>query len=118
MNFIKECFEENSGAFTEKLEGVGFSIEQAQNFLPETATSILASGQNIDIAQAIRDLLSETPGQLLNSIDVDSISEKLDIHSNQVRSGLGAIAPVLSKVILQKDKGIVDAISSLAWGSD
>ena len=41
MDFIEKCFEQNIVAFTVKLESAGFSAEQAEEFLPETASGIM-----------------------------------------------------------------------------
>jgi len=117
MGFIKECFEDHDGTFTEKLKGVGFTANQAQQFLPETASGILCFIQNTGTDKIIKILLSDDPSQLLSSLNVDAIGKKLEMNFAQVTSGLEAIAPVMSQVFSQKSNLLVETAASLAWTS-
>ena len=45
MGFVKKCFEEEPGIFTESLQGIGFSVEQASLFIPDVASFIIESMQ-------------------------------------------------------------------------
>ena len=49
MDFIKKCFEEHGGIFSEQLKEVGFSENQASLFFPETSLGIMASFQNTGV---------------------------------------------------------------------
>lgn len=117
MNIIKECFDEHGGAFTESLENAGFSFEQARQFLPEAASSILDLTQDASAVQIITGLSSDGPSTLHNAINVDAIAEKLDMSPNHVTSGLEAIMPILSQAITDKGDGKLGLVSSLAGGS-
>ncbi len=114
---IRECFEENAGAFTRSLQGAGFSVEQAGKFLPEAASGILESTKESGITQLSAGFASGDPAKPLSDINVDAIADKLGMDADQVSSGLLAIMPVLSSVMSDKSEGILDAVSSLAGGS-
>ena len=115
MDFIKKCFDENSSEFAEKLTNTGFSVDQAEVFLPETATSIMQYIKNAHLEDVIKVLLSDDPSQILNSVDTGAIVNAMGINSDQVTTGFEAIAPVLSKVFTERSNEIVDATASLAW---
>lgn len=114
---IRECFEENAGAFTRGLQAAGFSVEQADKFLPEAASGILESTNESGITQLIAGFASGGPAKLLSEINVDAIADKLGTDADQVSSGLVAIMPVLSSVMSDKSEGILEAVSYLAGGS-
>lgn len=116
MDFIKDCFKEHGGAFIEQLKVAGFSVDQAKQFLPEAASGILDSTQDTGVDQITKQFASGGPAELLSSVNVAAIAEKLGIDSDQVTTGLVAIAPVLAKAISQKSDGLIDAVSSLAPG--
>lgn len=117
MDFIKECFEKYGGTFAEKLQEVGFSTDQASQFLPETASAIMQRVQDTGIEKTMAVLLSEEPTQLLNFNNIEDIAKKLGMNSVQVTTGLEAITPVMSKVLSQKNKDLVGTAASLDWGS-
>lgn len=109
MDVISEFFDQNESHLMQKLEGAGFSVNQARDFLPEAAESILRSTQNTGIAQAITGLLDD-PAQLMDSINANEIVEKLKMRPERVASGFGVIIPVLSRALSQKRNGIVGSI--------
>ena len=117
MDFIKECFNEHSSAFTEALTGTGFSADQAKQFLPEAASGIVDATQGAGIQEMITGLISGGPSQLLSSINTDEIAAKLGMNSEQVSSGFEAITPILSQALSNTDNGIAGAVSSLAENS-
>jgi len=116
MDFIKECFKEQDGAFLEQLKGAGFSTDQARQFLPEAASGILDSAQDTGIEAITKQLVADGPSQLLSSVNADAIAEKLGMNSDLVAKGLAAIAPVLAQAFSQKSDGLVGAVTSLAPG--
>ena len=61
-------------------------------------------------------LLSEEPSQLLRSINVEAIANKLGMDNDQVTAGLEAITPVISKAFSQNNNNHVGAAAALAWG--
>lgn len=117
IDYIEECFNENRSLFTAKLQEVGFTEEQANKFFPEAAEGILDSTHNSGIAQKIGELLSDDPSTLLASIDVESIAQTLGMSSGRVKTGLEAIAPVLSKILLEKGDGIAGDAALLGKGA-
>lgn len=114
---IRECFEENAGAFTSSLQGAGFSVEQAENFLPEAASGILESTKESGITQLIAGFTSGGSEKLLRDFDVEAIADKLGMDADQVSTGLVAIMPVLSNLMSDKSEGLLGAASSLVGGS-
>lgn len=115
MDFIKNYFEEYSSALTRKLEDAGITGDLASQFLPESASAIQYTIKNTKLEKTIKILLSDNPSQLLKSVNVYEMAIKLGINSEQVSSGLDAIAPVVSQVFSLKRHEIVAATASLAW---
>ncbi len=117
MDFITNYFDEYGSAFSSRLKAIGFSDDLAKEFLTETASEILSIIKNTNLEKTIKILLSDDPSQLLNLANSDVIATNLAISSEQVKSGLDAIAPVMSQVFLLKMDEIVSATASLAWVS-
>lgn len=117
MNIVKECFEEHGVALMERLQGTGFSLEQARQLLPEAATSISDITQDTGVVKLVTELASDGPSVLLGKINANAIADKLDMDSGLVKQGLETIIPVVSEAITDKGDGILGAVSSLAGGS-
>lgn len=117
MDMIKACFEEYQSEFTQKLQGVGFTTNQAREFLPETASGISGLTENSYIAEKIGDLLSGDSAALLGALNVGAMSEKVGIRPEQVMSGLKAITPLLNQVLVGKSDEMSGASATLSWGS-
>ena len=65
------------------------------DFLPEISQVMLDATQEISLYQAISCVQKNSSSSLLRMIDVDAIAEKLDMKSNLVIAGIGAITPIL-----------------------
>lgn len=102
MNLINECFDEHGSALSKILQDAGFSIDQADNFLPEAALGIVESILKTSVFQTFSPLLSDYPCKSKITIDINTIAKKLDMSSGQVTSGLHAIAPILLQIYSQK----------------
>ena len=114
MDFVKKCFEEEPDIFTESLQGVGFSVEQISQFLPDVASFIIESTQKKGVFQTITCLLSGHQGQVSKIIDVEVIAKSSAINVEQVIAGLHAIASVLLQVNSNKNKNPVLETSSFS----
>ena len=115
MDFIKIHFDEYSSALSKKLEDAGITGDLASQFLPETASAIQYTIKNSSLEKTIKILLSDNPSQLLKSVNAHEMAKKLGINTEQVSSGLNAIAPAVSQVFSLKRQEIVAATASLAW---
>lgn len=117
MDFITKYFDEYRSAFNGRLKAVGFSDDLSKEFLTETASEVFSVIKNTNLEKTIKILLSDDPSQLLNFVNNDVIASNLAISSEQVKSGLEAITPVMSQVFKLKSNDIVTASASLAWVS-
>lgn len=117
MDFITNCFEEYESAFSGRLKAVGFSDDLAKEFLTEIASGIFHIIKNANLEKIIKILLSDDPSRLLSSINAKVVATELGISTEQVTTGIEAIAPVVSQVFLLKSNEIVTASASLAWVS-
>ena len=115
MDFIKIHFDEYSSALSKKLEDAGITGDLASQFLTETASAIQYTIKNSSLEKTIKILLSDNPSQLLKSVNAHEMAKKLGINTEQVSSGLNAIAPAVSQVFSLKRQEIVAATASLAW---
>ena len=114
MDFIKQCFEEEPDIFTECLQDVGFSVEQACQFLPDVSSIIIESTQKKGAFRTITCLLSGDQRQVSKIIDVEVIAKSSAINVEQVIAGLHAIASVLLQVYSNKNKNPVLETSSFS----
>jgi len=114
MDFIKQCFEEEPAIFTERLRGVGFSVEQVSQFLPDVTSFIIESTRKTGAFHTITCLLSGHQWQVSKIIDVEVIAESSTINVEQVITGLHEIASVLLQVYSKKSKSPVMATSSFS----
>ena len=102
MNFIKECFVENCNAFEESLKSIGFSNEQAVNFLPEAAMHIAYAVHKTGVFQTLSHLNSQQENQLTRSINVSEMANKSGMNTDMIALGFRAITPVLLQAYTQK----------------
>ena len=70
------------------------------------------------LEKTIQILLSDKPSRLLKQIDAGAMAIKMNMSTEQVSSGLGSIAPVMSQVFSLKSNEIIAATASLAWKSN
>jgi len=76
----------------------------------------LDSAQDTGVEAIAKQLASDSPAQLLSSVNTNAIAEKLGMNADLVTKGLAAIAPVLAQAFSQKNDGLVGAVTSLAPG--
>jgi len=115
MDFIKHCFDENKSALTSRLKQAGLPGSMSEQFLPETAAAVMNIIEKSNLEKTIEILLSNNPSQLLQSINVQVMANKLEMNPEQVTTGLEAISPEVSKVFNANTNEIVAATASLAW---
>ena len=105
MNFVQTCFDEHICDCIECLENVDYSVDQILDFLPEAALNILDAMQSISLYQAITCMQSKDSMHLLSAIDVDAMSSRLGMASDQVVAGLSAVTPILLGNLLKQSEG-------------
>jgi len=115
MDFIKCCFEEKKATLTNSLKQAGLPDDITVKFLSETSTAIINVIEKSNLEKTIEILLSDNPAQLLQSINVQAMANKLEINTELVSTGLEAISPEVSKVFNANINEIVAATASLAW---
>lgn len=103
-----DYFDEQCINLIEKLKDLGFSSDQARDFFPEAASNISFSAQFSGIEQTVNHLLSDTPSELIGTVHIEAIANKLGVNSEQVISGFGVILPVLTQAIFYKISGMND----------
>ncbi len=81
----------------DELGMVGFSVNQAIDFLPEAAWSIENLTQIPGAARSIDNLPLDDSLKLINTINMEAIMQKLGLNSDQVISGFKVIAPFFLK---------------------
>lgn len=115
MNFITACFEEYDSALSELLTGAGYTGDEALRFLPVASSAILDAFKHKDIEQILSAFGSREPTEFLNAVNMNAIAMKVDINADKVKSGLEAIAPVLTQAFKHNSDGMVGAAISIAW---
>lgn len=114
MDFVKQCFEEEPTIFTERLQAVGFSVEQARKFITDASPVIIESTQKTGAFRTITFLLSGRQRQVPKIIDVEVIAKSSAINVEQVIKGLHDIALTLLQVYSKESKSFVKAASSFS----
>ena len=98
MEILKNLISENGPALIDKLQGAGFSIGQANDFLPNfgNAVSAAISSGNLDVSN-----LNSLPdlNAILNCLDIDSLATRTGIDTQNVTDGISQIWPLLSQTI-------------------
>ena len=117
MNFIQKFFGANGSVLSERLQDSGFTAEQAGKFLPEAASGILNAYQHKEIELIISALEMDKPTKLLDTVNVNTIANNIDMSSDQITAGFEVLAPVMSKAFKKYSGGIVGAAASIAWGT-
>ena len=115
MNFITACFDEYDSALSELLAASGFTAEQTSRFLPAASSLILNTFKHKDIEQIISSFGSREPSEFISALNVDTLASRVDMTTEQVTTGLEAIAPVISQAFKHNSDGMVGAAISIAW---
>lgn len=105
MNIIKDMFESRNSELINNLAEAGFDPRQAEEFLPKAAASISETIDSAGIDTVFQSFVSGNLTEFLNYIDVDGISENLDMSKDQVLAGVNAIWPTVSKFIDSDEAG-------------
>ena len=100
----------------DQLELAGLTTEQARQFLPSVASSILKAFQHKEIEEIIATMGIDEPTKLLGAVNVSSIAQKTGMNTYQVTSGFEVIMPIMARAFLNHEGGIVKAAASIAWG--
>jgi len=107
MDTLKDLINEHGPLLIDKLECIGFSVDQANNFLPEAGKAIdhaLSTG-SIDFQALFNDVEMEP---LLNGFDVNTIATKIGIDASQVINGIMRIWPFLVQRLLVETDELAD----------
>ena len=116
MNFIQGFFANNRGDLIDQLALAGFTTEQACQFLPVVASSILKAFQHKEIEEIIATMGIDEPTKLLGAVNVSAIAQKTGMNTYQITSGFEVIMPVMARAFLNNEGGIINAAASIAWG--
>lgn len=116
MNFIQDFFANHRNDLMDQLVLAGFTTEQASQFLPAVASSILKAFQHKEIEEIISTMGIDEPAKLLAAINVSAIAQKTGMNTCQVTSGCEVIMPLMARAFLNNEGGIINAAASIAWG--
>lgn len=116
MEFFNQIFHEHKSDLIAVLESCGFSEDLANDFLYEIAASLSTTNPQLDIPDAIKQLMSEDPVQVLNSIDRAAFAKNLGITTSRAALGIKALQPRLSSFMSLKKDEILNTIIDLSWG--
>ena len=116
MNFIQDFFANHRNDLMDQLVLAGFTTEQASQFLPAVAFSILKAFQHTEIEEIISTMGIDEPTKLLAAINVSAIAQKTGMNTYQVTSGCEVIMPLMARAFLNNKGGIINAAASIAWG--
>lgn len=94
----------------------GFTTEQASQFLPAVASSILKAFQHQEIEEIISTMGVDEPAKLLCAVNVSAIAQKTGMNTCQITSGFEVIMPVMARAFLNNERGVINAAASIAWG--
>ena len=118
MNIVSKIFEEHNGSFANKLLESGFTVNQAQNFLPEAARSLSILFHKSDVTDVIISALSGDHKQLLNSLNITNLANRSGLDTEQTRSGVEILLPEISDKISQYQGGISSLVPSINQSTD
>ncbi len=116
MEFFNQILHEHKSDLIASLESCGFSKDLANDFLYEIAASLSTTNPQLDIPGAIKQLMSEDPVQILNSIERASFAKNLGITASRAALGIRALQPRLSSFMALKKDDILNTIIDLSWG--
>jgi len=101
MDTLKDLINEHGPLLIDKLECIGFNVDQANNFLPEVSKAIdraFATG-SIDFQALLNEVDMEL---LLSRFDANAIATKAGIDTNHVVNGIRSIWPFLVQRLVTK----------------
>ncbi len=95
MNLIDTFLAAKGSTLVSELTSSGFSMEQAQKFLPEAGQQLIKSLQsgNVDLMKVATD--ENTLSSMLDGIDIASLASRFGVNEEAVRGGLMTTIPVL-----------------------
>ena len=118
MEFVRCCIADNSRFFVNQRKRAGLSSQLAERFLPAMLSCMLPANEDLQMSQAVEDLISDNPAQVLHYVDTALMARQMKITPELVKYGLNIIEPLLTEVMAQKKSDIVDVVIALAWEPD
>lgn len=112
MDILNDLLTNHSSELVNSLSESGFSVEQAQEFLPE-------AGQGVKDALSAGDLVSllgsDTNGivtTLLEKVDTLAIAERLGLDETMVNKGLEVLIPKAMEIFKEEGGGLSALLGS------
>ena len=114
QELIEKLIGEHGGAWLEKLSGLGFSMEQAKEFLPASLEAIVDRFQNggFDLSSLLGNLDVDS---ILGKLDLGALAQKAGVDEGLAQNGLKELIPDIAEKVTG-DGGLLGKLGGDAGG--
>ena len=114
MDMLKDLLANHSSELIDALSESGFSVEQAQEFLPEAGQGVKDALSGGDMVSLLGNDSDTIVSSLLEKMDITAIAERLGLDETMVSNGLEVLIPKVMEIF----KGEGGGLSSLLGGDE
>ena len=114
MDMLKDLLANHSPELISSLSESGFSVEQAQEFLPEAGQGVkdaLGGGDVVSLLSGDSDSIASS---LLEKVDIAAIAERVGLDEAMVSNGLEVLIPQVLEIFKNEGGGL----NSLLGGNE
>ena len=114
MDMLKDLLANHSSELIDSLSESGFTVEQAQEFLPEAGQGVKDALGAGDIVSLLGSDTDTVVSSLLEKVDISAIAERLGLDETMVSNGFEVLIPKVLDIFKEQGGGL----SSLLGGGE
>ncbi len=117
MDFLKQLIGEKSSELVAGLvEKTGFTVEQAEKFVPAATGSVVEAAQKVENLDPSN--LGHATQSIMDKIDISALAQQVGIDKQLAQSGLTALLPNLLQSLQEKAGALGGLASMFGKGGD
>ncbi len=114
MDMLKDLLANHSSELIDSLSESGFTVDQAQEFLPEAGQGVKDALGAGDIVSLLGSDTDTVVSSLLEKVDISAIAERLGLDETMVSNGFEVLIPKVLDIFKEQGGGL----SSLLGGGE
>ena len=106
MDILNDLLTKHSSELIDSLSKSGFSVEQAQEFLPEAEQGVKDALSTGDIVSMLGSDTDSIVATLLEKVDTTAIAERVNMDEAMVNHGLRVVIPKVLEIFKAEGVGL------------
>ena len=112
MDMLKDLLANHSSELIDSLSESGFSVEQAQDFLPEAGQGVKDALSGGDVVSLLSSDTDSIVSLLMEKVDIAAIAERVGLDEAMVSNGLEVLIPKVVEIFENEGGGLSSLLSS------